>query len=98
MECASAIERRRRDPASSFSHHLYTTAYQRLTSFLTMADQVEPSTMLQDRAIVYLARHPLRAADGLRLAAAYIAHQPTMVCLDDRLRTAAEQEGFVVLP
>lgn len=47
--------------------------------------------------------HPLRAADSLQLAAAFVwanghpaGHH--FVCLDERLRQAAIQEGFIVLP
>jgi predicted nucleic acid-binding protein len=98
VECVSALERKRRDPVHPLSHYIYTMGRQRLTAILTVADQVEPSTQLQDRAIVYLEQYPLRAADALQLAAAYVAHQPTVVCLDDRLRAVAEVEGFVILP
>jgi hypothetical protein len=46
--------------------------------------------------------HPLRAADALQLAAAYIAaeRRPSsleLVILDDRLAAAARREGFVLL-
>ena len=46
-----------------------------------------------------LRAHALRAADGLQLAAALVAseHQPgawQFICLDNRLATAAEREGF----
>jgi hypothetical protein len=44
--------------------------------------------------------HPLRAADALQLAAAYVAaeRRPAtleFVTLDDRLRLAAMKEGFI---
>jgi hypothetical protein len=46
--------------------------------------------------------HALRTADSLQLAAALIAtnHDPAtleIVCLDARLATAAQREGFKVL-
>jgi predicted nucleic acid-binding protein len=46
--------------------------------------------------------HPLRAADALQLAAAFLAaeRRPAsleMVTLDDRLGTAARKEGFEVI-
>jgi hypothetical protein len=49
----------------------------------------------------YLRVHPLRAADALQLAAAFVAAERrpptlTVVTLDDRLRAAAEKEGFVL--
>ena len=45
--------------------------------------------------------HPLRAADSLQLAAAFLASEgkPStleFVCLDDRLVIAAQREGFPV--
>jgi hypothetical protein len=45
--------------------------------------------------------HPLRAADALQLAAAFIAaeRRPSsleVVTLDDRLAAAARKEGFVL--
>jgi len=47
--------------------------------------------------------HTLRAADALQLSAAIVTaeHNPetlAIVCLDNRLRMAAEKEGFIVLP
>ena len=49
-----------------------------------------------------LRMHPLRAADGLRLAAALVAcgrDASTLewICLDDRLTVAARREGFPVI-
>jgi hypothetical protein len=46
--------------------------------------------------------HPLRAADALQLAAAFIAaeRRPSsleLVTLDDRLAVAARKEGFAVI-
>lgn len=54
-------------------------------------------------ALRLLASHPLRAADALQLAAALVwaRGQPgghEIVCLDDRLASAALLEGFTVLP
>jgi len=50
-----------------------------------------------------VAAHPVRAGDALQLAAALAwSDEPPQgsgfVCLDDRLRTAAQAEGFAVLP
>lgn len=47
--------------------------------------------------------HALRSADALQLAAALVAcdERPrgeTFVSLDERLRNAAQREGFTVLP
>ncbi len=50
----------------------------------------------------FLRVHPLRAADALQLAAAFVLadRRPStleLVTLDDRLAVAARKEGFVVL-
>ena len=51
----------------------------------------------------FLLLHPLRAADAMQLAAAIVwangqATGHEFVCLDHRLREAAQREGFTVLP
>ncbi len=50
----------------------------------------------------FLRVHPLRAADALQLAAAFIAaeRRPSsleLITLDDRLAAAARKEGFVLV-
>ncbi len=55
------------------------------------------------RAKRLLGVHSLRAADALQLAAALASSSDDpvgreLVCLDERLRSAAELEGFAVLP
>lgn len=50
-----------------------------------------------------LAVHPLRAADALQLAAAIVwagsaVNNSDFICLDTRLRNAAQLEGFTVYP
>jgi hypothetical protein len=50
-----------------------------------------------------LAGHELSGADSLQLAAALIwaGDSPagrTFVCLDNKLRAAAQREGFLILP
>ncbi|MCL4543143.1 MAG: type II toxin-antitoxin system VapC family toxin [Chloroflexi bacterium] len=67
------------------------------------AAQVAPAEQVRIRAEQLLAAHPLRAADALQLGAALVwaRDQPAshaFVCLDERLRDAARQEGFTVLP
>ena len=61
--------------------------------------EVEPRRQVRDRAIRLLRVHPLRAAEALQLAAALVASRErpeTMAFLtgDQRLRSAAEAEGF----
>lgn len=65
--------------------------------------EVLPSQELRTIAIDLLQRYPLRAADAGQLAAAELWRQHTaesvdFVCLDQRLREAAEAHGFQVLP
>ena len=55
------------------------------------------------RASLLSQQHPRKAADALQLAAAFVwrenaAEDKSFVCLDDRLREAASEEGFDVLP
>lgn len=50
-----------------------------------------------------VARHPLRAYDGLQLASALAAHAAApelerFACFDDELRAAAATEGLALLP
>jgi predicted nucleic acid-binding protein len=65
--------------------------------------EIAPSPEVRKLARRLLRRHPLRAADSLQLAAAliWIGNQPEgfeFVCLDKKLRDAAQIEGFTVLP
>jgi uncharacterized protein len=67
------------------------------------ADQIEPTEQVRRTALRILRVHDLSAADALQLAAALVwtNHETTgagFVCLDKRLREAAEREGFTVLP
>lgn len=67
------------------------------------ADEVEPTNQVRQASIRILRVHNLRAADSLQLAAALLwtDHDPRgagFVCLDKRLREAAEKEGFEALP
>ena len=75
----------------------------RLQEIVTQSTSILPSDMLRARAERLIGAHPLRAADALQLAAAlaWCEEQPwneAFVCLDKRLRAAARQEGFSVLP
>ena len=64
--------------------------------------EVEAGDLVRETAIRLLRVHPLRAADSLQLAAAFVAAEgrPStleFVTLDDRLALAAQREGFVVI-
>jgi uncharacterized protein len=64
--------------------------------------EIVPSEAVRRTAERLLRTHPLRGADALQLGAALIAsdHDPgslELVCMDERLKSAARREGFTVL-
>ena len=100
VECASAIARLDREEALDES--AVTHAFDRLKQFANAWHEVDPSDPVREAAVRFLRVHPLRAADALQLAAAFIAaeRRPSsleMVTLDDRLAIAARKEGFVLV-
>jgi len=65
--------------------------------------EVQPTDEVRSLSALISQRRPLKAADALQLAAAFVWRESTdeglgFVCLDDRLRQAASDEGFEVLP
>jgi hypothetical protein len=100
VEIASALARREREmQLNSDEVEAALAAARRLAE---QWHEIVPSAAIRRTAERLLRVHPIRAADGLQLAAALIAadHDPTtlaMVCLDARLATAARREGFTVL-
>lgn len=65
--------------------------------------EIEPTNELRLLAMLVSRDHPLKAADCLQLATALRwcegnTDEAGFVCLDNRLRRAAEDEGFSVLP
>lgn len=100
VECASAIARLERD--GTLDESSVTQALDRLKQLAAGWHEVDPSDAVREAAVRFLRVHPLRAADALQLAAAFIAaeRRPSsleLVTLDDRLATAARKEGFVVI-
>jgi len=98
-EIESAIARRCREgmPAD-----VARAARNRLRALADAWYEVQPTVAVRERAIRLLRVHPLRAADAFQLAAALIAcrERPSGTAFltgDERLRTAAEDEGFDVL-
>jgi predicted nucleic acid-binding protein len=99
-ECASAIARLERDgalPAAGAAE-----SFRRLDALWRSWIEVEPGDEVRETARRLLRAHPLRAADALQLAAAFIAAErrpPTLalVTLDERLRAAAAKEGFAAV-
>ena len=101
VECSSAIARRWR--SGGLTADEATGARQRLAILVSRWTEVEPSSDLRVEASLILQIHDLRAADALQLAAASTVSGPDraswpFVCLDRRLRAAAELEGFPTLP
>lgn len=101
VECVSAI--RRREHEATLDARGRAEASQRLDALAAVWSEVLPSERVRRSAERALALHPLRAADALQLGAA-LAWKPSptgaaeVVCLDARLREAAEREGFGVVP
>jgi hypothetical protein len=101
VECASALARRVRD--GQLTPGMAAQATARMTRLLATVRQVQPTDRVRDEARRLLNLHSLRAADALQLAAAVVwaGHRPSgaeLVCLDQRLRSAAQGEGFSILP
>jgi hypothetical protein len=100
VECASAIGRLERE--SALDESASSQAFERLKRFAAAWHEVDPSDPVREAAVRFLRVHPLRAADALQLAAAFIAaeRRPSsleVVTLDDRFAVAARKEGFVVI-
>jgi uncharacterized protein len=77
-------------------------AFGRLAQLTASWQEVEASDLVRETAVRLLRVHPLRAADGLQLAAAFVAAEGRpatleLVTLDDRLALAAQREGFAVI-
>jgi predicted nucleic acid-binding protein len=99
VECASAIARLERDGA--LEEAAVTEAFDRLKQLSGGWYEVDPTDTVREAAVRFLRVHPLRTADALQLAAAFIAaeRRPSsleLVTLDDRLAGAARKEGFVL--
>jgi len=100
-ECISALARRRRE------RHIRPATEERarrvLRALSAVWSEILPSETLRRRSERLLAVHPLRAADAFQLAGALLWSRGQtsgrgFVCLDDRLRAAAQREGFAILP
>ncbi len=101
VECGSAIARLLRE--KSLNDAGSTRAWARLTVLAGRWRNIHPTPAIRTTALRLLRTHALRAGDAIQLAAAIAAcdgipSRLPFVCLDDRLRSAAEKEGFKVLP
>ena len=100
VECVSAVARLERagalDPTGA------ALASNRLTELANGWHEIEPSEIVRENAVRSIRVHPLRAADALHRAAAFLAaeRRPAtlqVVTLDDRLAEAARKEGFALV-
>jgi predicted nucleic acid-binding protein len=97
VECASALARLERDGAPA---DRVADAFARLDALAEAWSEVEPHDDIRSTARRLLRVHPLRAADALQLAAAYLVAEGRpatleVLTLDDRVRLAAVKEGFL---
>lgn len=99
VECASAIARLHRERLLSASDEAAARAL--LDALRRSWFEVQPGDGVRDQAMRLVRLHPLRAADALQLAAALEwAGSPAsggFVTFDERLRGAAQREGFGVM-
>ena len=100
VECVSALAQLER--AAALDAKAVSIAFERLKQLAAGWHEVEPSDILRESAVRFLRVHPLRAADALQLAAAFMAaeRRPAslqVVTLDERLADAARREGFALV-
>lgn len=100
VECMSSLARREREGATD--DRILVEAFRRLQEFEIRWQEIDPSDVVRETATRFVRVHPLRAADALQLAAAFVAAEQrpgslNVVTLDDRLADAARKEGFAVI-
>ena len=100
VEYVSALARLERDTALDLQAAV--RVFGRLEQLAADWHKIDPSDILREAAARFLRVHPLRAADALQLAAAFIAAEQRpasleMLTLEDRLAGAARKEGFAVI-
>ena len=100
VECVSALARLERDGALDPQTAVLT--FDRLKQLAAGWHEVDPSDIVREVAVRFLRVHPLRAADALQLAAAFMAAEQRpasleVITLDERLASAAQKEGFSVI-
>ncbi len=98
IECASAIARLRREARLTAAEE--SQARSLLTLLSASWFEVQPGDAVRAQALRLLRLHWLRAADALQLAAALewggSPPEGEFVSFDERLRAAAEREGFII--
>jgi predicted nucleic acid-binding protein len=100
VECVSALARLERNGMLDTPEAVL--AFNRLKQLAAGWHEIDPSDMIRETAVRFLRVHPLRAADALQLAAAFIAAEQRpasleIITLDERLASAAQKEGFSVI-
>lgn len=100
-ECVSALSRRRREGVLRASDE--QRARRVLSVLAAEWSEVLPSEVVRQRSERLLGVHALRAADAFQLGAALVwsrgeTHLHTLVSFDERLREAAQREGFLIAP
>ena len=100
VECASALARSERDGVLDGSD--VVEAFARLKRLAATWQEIEPGDTVREAALRFLRVHAIRAADALQLGAAFVAaeRRPSsleLITLDERLKAAAEKEGFVLV-
>ena len=100
VEYVSAVSRRERD--GSLKTDEVATLLNHFDGLSQVWYEVQPGQRIKALAQRLLRVHPLRAADGLQLAAALVAAEDDpssmgFVCFDARLNQAASREGFTIL-
>ena len=100
VECASAIARLERDGA--LEPPAVIEAFDRLKRLAGGWHEVDATDAVREAAVRFLRVHPLRAADALQLAAAFVAaeRRPSsleVITLDERVAAAGRKEGFALI-
>ena len=100
VECTSAIARLER--MDLLSPQETNAAFQQLQELVRVWHVVDPVEAVRLSSKRFLRVHDLRAGDSLQLAAAFVAAEGRpgsleVVCLDERLVTAAQKEGFQII-
>lgn len=100
VECASAVARLER--MGKLTPMETSDVFQQIQKLAQVWNLVDPVEVIRVSAKRFLRVHDIRAADALQLAAAFLAAEGRpasleVVCLDDRLVTAARREGFQVI-
>lgn len=99
VECVSAVARVERE--GGIDSIMASKILQRLRLLNEGWHEIQPVEELRETANRLVRVHPLRAADALQVAAAFLAAEKSpatldFICLDGRLAEAARKEGFAV--